>query len=158
MSSKQFDIVINHRVGTTQGHGGRYNCYDGVPLSWDERAITSCSGGLGNQSTGDNFHGIPNIDHTQTFVRKDIIQWLSWLRNNVGFQDFPQYTFLDVQLSYAPKYVKEYIEGVKPIFYVGEYWDSSNQIMLPSKNIQHSGVVTPGSCKKSWHSYATWCK
>ncbi|KAF9591465.1 hypothetical protein IFM89_004163 [Coptis chinensis] len=30
-----------------------------------------------------------------------------------------------------------------------------NQIMFPSKNIQQSGVATPGSCKKSWRSYAT---
>ncbi|PRQ24289.1 putative glycosidase [Rosa chinensis] len=28
--------------------------------------------------------------------------------------------------SYAAKYVKEYIEGAKPIFSVGEYWDSCN--------------------------------
>ncbi|KAF9621469.1 hypothetical protein IFM89_021773 [Coptis chinensis] len=102
------DIVINHRVGTTQGHGGIYNRYDGVPLPWDEHAVTSCSGGLGNQSTGDNFHGIPNIDHTQTFVRKDIIQWLSWFHNNVGFRIFVR---LCKRLS--PKYVKEYIEGGK---------------------------------------------
>lgn len=40
------DIVINHRVGTTTGHGGMYNRYDGIPLSWDERAVTCCSGGL----------------------------------------------------------------------------------------------------------------
>lgn len=40
------DIVINHRVGTTTGHGGRYNRYDGIPLSWDERAVTCCTGGL----------------------------------------------------------------------------------------------------------------
>lgn len=40
------DIVINHRIGTTQGHGGRYNRYDGIPLSWDEHAVTSCTGGL----------------------------------------------------------------------------------------------------------------
>lgn len=39
------DIVINHRVGTTKGHGGMYNRYDGIPLSWDERAVTSCTGG-----------------------------------------------------------------------------------------------------------------
>lgn len=39
------DIVINHRVGTTQGHGGMYNRYDGIPLAWDERAVTSCTGG-----------------------------------------------------------------------------------------------------------------
>jgi alpha-amylase len=40
------DIVINHRVGTSQGHGGMYNRYDGIPLAWDERAVTSCTGGL----------------------------------------------------------------------------------------------------------------
>jgi alpha-amylase len=42
----------------------------------------------GNKSTGDNFDGIPNIDHTQQFVRKDIIEWLIWLRETIGFQDF----------------------------------------------------------------------
>lgn len=40
------DIVINHRIGTTRGHGGMYNRYDGIPLSWDEHAVTSCTGGL----------------------------------------------------------------------------------------------------------------
>nr|GMD03786.1 probable alpha-amylase 2 [Ipomoea batatas] len=116
------DIVINHRVGTTQGHGGRYNRYDGIPLSWDERAVTCCSGGLGNRSTGDNFHGVPNIDHTQGFVRKDIIDWLRWLRYTVGFQDFR----FDFAKGYSTKYVKEYIEGAKPIFSIGEYWDTCN--------------------------------
>ncbi|CAH9087024.1 unnamed protein product [Cuscuta europaea] len=116
------DIVINHRVGTTQGNGGRYNRYDGIPLSWDERAVTCCSGGLGNRSTGDNFHGVPNIDHTQNFVRKDIVGWLRWLRYTVGFEDFR----FDFAKGYAPKYVKEYIDGAKPIFSVGEYWDTCN--------------------------------
>jgi hypothetical protein len=40
------DIVINHRVGTLQGHGGTYNRFDGIPLSWDEHAVTSSTGGL----------------------------------------------------------------------------------------------------------------
>lgn len=40
------DIVINHRTGTTQGRGGMYNRFDGIPLGWDERAVTSDSGGL----------------------------------------------------------------------------------------------------------------
>uniref|UniRef100_A0A803LIP7 Alpha-amylase n=1 Tax=Chenopodium quinoa TaxID=63459 RepID=A0A803LIP7_CHEQI len=116
------DIVINHRVGTTKGHGGMYNRYDGTSLPWDEHAVTSCTGGLGNQSTGDNFDGVPNIDHTQSFVRKDITEWLRWLRNKVGFQDFR----FDFARGYAAKYVKEYIEGAKPVFCVGEYWDSCN--------------------------------
>uniref|UniRef100_A0A1D1ZBR2 Alpha-amylase n=1 Tax=Anthurium amnicola TaxID=1678845 RepID=A0A1D1ZBR2_9ARAE len=116
------DIVINHRVGTAQGHGGSYNRYDGMPLPWDEHAVTSCSGGRGNQSTGDNFHGVPNIDHMQSFVRKDIIEWLRWLRKSVGFLDFR----FDFAKGYAPKFIKEYVEESKPIFSVGEYWDSCN--------------------------------
>lgn len=31
-----------------------------------------------------------------------------------------------VQFSYSAEYVREYIEGAKPIFSVGEYWDSCN--------------------------------
>ncbi|XP_021756525.1 probable alpha-amylase 2 isoform X3 [Chenopodium quinoa] len=116
------DIIINHRVGTTKGHGGMYNRYDGILLSWDEHAVTSCTGGLGNRSTGENFNGVPNIDHTQSFVRKDITKWLRWLRNKVGFQDFR----FDFARGYAASYVKEYIEGAKPVFCVGEYWDSCN--------------------------------
>ncbi|EPS66762.1 alpha-amylase, partial [Genlisea aurea] len=116
------DIVINHRVGTAQGHGGAFNCFDGIPLSWDENAVTSCTGGKGNASTGENFNGVPNIDHTQEFVRRDVTEWLKWLRYTVGFQDFR----FDFAKGYSPKYVKEYIEGAKPIFSVGEYWDSCN--------------------------------
>lgn len=115
------DIVINHRVGTTRGRGGMYNRYDGITLPWDEHAVTSCTGGLGNRSTGDNFNGFPNIDHTQQFVRKDLIGWMRWLRG-VGFQDFR----FDFAKGYSAKYVKEYIESAKPIFSVGEYWDSCN--------------------------------
>ncbi|EES10714.1 hypothetical protein BDA96_06G070700 [Sorghum bicolor] len=114
------DVVLNHRIGTTQGSNGMYNRYDGIPISWDEHAVTSCSGGKGNKSTGDNFDGVPNIDHTQPFVRKDIIEWLIWLRKSVGFQDFR----FDFTKGYAAKFVKEYIEESKPLFAVGEYWDS----------------------------------
>ena len=39
------DVVINHRIGTTKGSNGMYNRYDGIPISWDEHAVTSCSGG-----------------------------------------------------------------------------------------------------------------
>nr|GEY43729.1 probable alpha-amylase 2 [Tanacetum cinerariifolium] len=77
---------------------------------------------VGNRSTGDNFNGVPNIDHTQDFVRKDIIGWLKWLHHKVGFQDFR----FDFARGYSAKYVKEYIEGAKPIFSVGEYWDTCN--------------------------------
>lgn len=31
-----------------------------------------------------------------------------------------------LKFSYSAKYVKEYIEGARPIFSVGEYWDPCN--------------------------------
>lgn len=34
------------------------------------------------------------------------------------------FLFTDVKRRYSAKYVKEYIEGSKPAFCVGEYWDS----------------------------------
>lgn len=34
---------------------------------------------------GDIFHAAPNIDHSQDFVRKDIKEWLNWLRSDIGF-------------------------------------------------------------------------
>ncbi|KAI5392691.1 probable alpha-amylase 2 [Lathyrus oleraceus] len=118
------DIVINHRVGTTRGRGGIYNRFDGISLPWDERAVTSSTGGLGKQNSGAIFHGFPNIDHSQDFVRKDIIGWLQFLRHKVGFQDFR----FDFAKGFSPKYVKEYIEGAKPVFSVGEYWDTCNYV------------------------------
>uniref|UniRef100_A0A0C9RI29 Alpha-amylase n=1 Tax=Wollemia nobilis TaxID=56998 RepID=A0A0C9RI29_9CONI len=126
------DIVINHRVGSTQGSGGHYNRYDGMPCAWDERAVTCCTGGHGNWSTGDNFHGVPNIDHTQDFVKKDIKDWLRWLRKSVGFQDFR----FDFAKGFAAKFVKEYIEASNPMFSVGEYWDSCNY--TPSYNLDYN--------------------
>lgn len=35
--------------------------------------------------SGDIFHAAPNIDHSQDFVRKDIKEWLKWLRAEVGY-------------------------------------------------------------------------
>jgi alpha-amylase len=34
------DIVINHRIGSTHGIGDLYNHYNGMPMPWDEHAIT----------------------------------------------------------------------------------------------------------------------
>jgi alpha-amylase len=34
---------------------------------------------------GDFFHAAPNIDHSQAFVRKDIKEWMKWLRHDFQF-------------------------------------------------------------------------
>ncbi|OAE35036.1 hypothetical protein AXG93_4867s1000 [Marchantia polymorpha subsp. ruderalis] len=40
------DIVINHRIRSTKGVRGIYNRYDGMPMPWDEHAVTCDTGGL----------------------------------------------------------------------------------------------------------------
>ncbi|KAJ7545512.1 hypothetical protein O6H91_09G123200 [Diphasiastrum complanatum] len=116
------DIVVNHRVGSAKGAGDKYNRYDGMPMPWDEKAVTSDTGGHGNPSTGAIFEGVPNIDHAQEFVRKDIITWLRWLRKDVGFGGFR----FDFAKGYKADFVKEYIAGSKPELSIGEYWDTCN--------------------------------
>eukprot|EP00271_Cylindrocystis_brebissonii_P007275 TRINITY_DN20604_c0_g1_i1.p1 TRINITY_DN20604_c0_g1~~TRINITY_DN20604_c0_g1_i1.p1 ORF type:complete len:417 (+),score=66.73 TRINITY_DN20604_c0_g1_i1:499-1749(+) len=117
------DVVINHRIGSTQGDEGRYNRYDGMAMPWDECAVTSDSGGKGNAGSGiAKFDGAPNIDHSHEGVRKDLAGWLKWLRNDVGFTSFR----FDFAKGYSAGYVKEYIEAAEPVFAVGEYWDACN--------------------------------
>eukprot|EP00850_Spirogloea_muscicola_P007336 SM000037S13471 [mRNA] locus=s37:28687:31822:- [translate_table: standard] len=116
------DIVINHRCGTTQGEGGTYNRYDGVPMGWDETSVTSDTGGRGNASTGETFGGAANIDHTQRFVRDDLSAWLTWLRDDVGYSSFR----FDFAKGYSVEFVRSYIEAARPDFAIGEYWDACN--------------------------------
>jgi alpha-amylase len=59
-----------------------------------------------------------------------------WLLNIYGgfsfgfllyvFKSYSFIPFKSVIFSYSPKYVKEYIQGAKPLFSVGEYWDTCN--------------------------------
>lgn len=93
----------------------------GGRMSWDESAIVGDDpnfGGTGNKSTGDLFHAAPNIDHTQPFVRRDICDWLNWLRDTAGFDGWR----LDFVRGFTGEAVGEYMECSQPSFAVGEYW------------------------------------
>ncbi len=60
----------------------------GGRLAWDATAIVSDDAhfrGKGNRSTGDSFGAAPNIDHSQDFVRRDIAEWMQWLRTYAGY-------------------------------------------------------------------------
>lgn len=116
------DVVLNHRCAYKQSPNGVWNIFGGK-LAWGPEAIV-CDDpnfqGRGNPSTGDIFHAAPNIDHSQEFVRKDIKEWLDWLRNDIGFDGWR----LDFVRGFSGGYVKEYIEASNPAFAIGEYWDS----------------------------------
>ncbi|KAI3714255.1 hypothetical protein L1987_72852 [Smallanthus sonchifolius] len=116
------DAVINHRCAHHQNQNGIWNIFGGL-LNWDDRAVVGDDPhfqGRGNKSSGDNFHAAPNIDHSQEFVRKDLSEWLCWLRKEIGYDGWR----LDYVRGFWGGYVKEYMEASKPYFSVGEYWDS----------------------------------
>ncbi|XP_047319845.1 uncharacterized protein LOC124923895 [Impatiens glandulifera] len=116
------DVVLNHRCAHKQSPNGVWNIFGGK-LAWGPEAIV-CDDpnfqGRGNPSSGDIFHAAPNIDHSQEFVRKDIKEWLNWLKNDIGFDGWR----LDFVRGFSGEYVKEYIESSNPAFSIGEYWDS----------------------------------
>ncbi|XP_062103076.1 alpha-amylase 3, chloroplastic-like [Humulus lupulus] len=116
------DVVLNHRCAHKQSPNGVWNIFGGK-FSWGPEAIV-CDDpnfqGRGNPSSGDIFHAAPNIDHSQEFVRKDIKEWLNWLRNYIGYDGWR----LDFVRGFSGSYVKEYIEASNPAFAIGEYWDS----------------------------------
>lgn len=116
------DAVLNHRCAHKQSPNGVWNIFGGR-LAWGPEAIV-CDDpnfqGRGNPSSGDIFHAAPNIDHSQDFVRRDIKEWLNWLRNDIGFDGWR----LDFVRGFSGGYVKEYVEASNPAFAIGEYWDS----------------------------------
>ncbi|KAG8654056.1 alpha-amylase 3, chloroplastic isoform X2 [Manihot esculenta] len=116
------DAVLNHRCAHYQNQNGVWNIFGGR-LNWDDRAIVADDPhfqGRGNKSSGDSFHAAPNIDHSQEFVRKDLKEWLCWLRDEIGYDGWR----LDFVRGFWGGYVKDYIDATEPYFAVGEYWDS----------------------------------
>ncbi|PPS00348.1 hypothetical protein GOBAR_AA20323 [Gossypium barbadense] len=116
------DVVLNHRCAHFKNQNGVWNIFGGR-LNWDDRAVVADDPhfqGRGNKSSGDNFHAAPNIDHSQEFVRKDLKEWLGWLREEIGYDGWR----LDFVRGFWGGYVKDYLEASEPYFAVGEYWDS----------------------------------
>jgi len=116
------DIVVNHRCAHSQDEKGRWNKFGGR-LSWDQNAICNNNpawGGRGNHKTGDDYPAAPNLDHTQEWLRNDIVQWLQYLRKSIGFDGWR----FDFVRGYGGQYVKTYTDATVPEMSFGEYWDT----------------------------------
>ncbi|KAG2436035.1 hypothetical protein HYH02_011747 [Chlamydomonas schloesseri] len=116
------DIVVNHRCANSQGSDGKWNKFGGR-LAWDASAICSNNpsfGGRGNPKQGDDYAAAPNIDHSQERIRNDIVQWMKYLRNSIGFDGWR----FDFVRGYLGSYCKQYIDETVPAMAFGEYWDS----------------------------------
>ncbi|PHV12497.1 alpha-amylase C-terminal beta-sheet domain-containing protein [Chitinimonas sp. BJB300] len=108
------DIVINHRIGSTDWG-------DFTNPTWDCRAVVKedeWTGKCGNKDSGDGFDAARDIDHSQAFVQIDIKSWLGTRLKGVGFTGIR----FDYAKGYAPRYAGGYHDAMRPNFCVGEVW------------------------------------
>ncbi|KAG2422982.1 hypothetical protein HXX76_015653 [Chlamydomonas incerta] len=122
------DIVINHRCADEQ-EGGVYNNFldeidhAGKSIDWGRWAITGNDPvfkGEGNPDTGDDFGAAPDLDHANPELRAALVDWLNWLKTEVGFVGWR----FDYARGYAASFVAEYVDKTvgKDALNVGEYW------------------------------------
>ncbi|MCK6684041.1 MAG: alpha-amylase [Thermoanaerobaculia bacterium] len=108
------DIVINHRVGTS-------NWADFTNPAWDCRSVVNndeWTGRCGNGDSGDGYSAARDIDHSQTFVQDSLKTWMSTKLKAAGFSGIRY----DYSKGYAPSYAKVYHDAWSPDFCVGEVW------------------------------------
>ena len=113
------DIVINHRVGNT-------NYADFVNPAWGCWAVCNNDewpGRCGGNDTGVGYAAGRDLDHNNVTVQNDIIAWMKWLKNTVGFDGWRY----DLVVGYSGSFVKKYNDATLPYFSVGENYDFNRQ-------------------------------
>ena len=126
------DVVINHRVGSSNWYNFPTETWNGKTYSLTNGAICStdemwASGGQGcpytkgNPDTGDDFDGARDLDHTNANVQAHIKDYCKFLLEDLGYAGFR----LDMVKGYGAQYTKMYNQYSKPTYCVGEYFDGS---------------------------------
>jgi len=107
------DIVINHRVGTK-------DWADFTDPVWGADSVCSNDewfGAKGSYDTGAGYHAARDIDHTRSYVRDSIVNWMNMLKG-VGYDGW-RYDFVK---GFNGRFVDYYNSKTDPYFSVGEYW------------------------------------
>ncbi len=108
------DIVINHRVGTT-------DWADFTDPAWGSDAVCGddeWTGATGSSDTGSGYAAARDIDHTKAYVQSSIIDWMNWLKSNIGYDGW-RYDYVK---GYSGYYNQVYNNATSPYFSVGELW------------------------------------
>ena len=112
------DIVINHRVGTT-------NWADFTEPTWGSWAVVrgdEWTGATGAADTGDGFNAGRDLDHTNATVKSGLKGWMNGLKSNPGYDGW-RYDYVK---GFGGAHVGEYNSATVPYFSVGEYWTDLN--------------------------------
>lgn len=123
------DIVINHRNGTTS-----WGDFTNPSFADNKKAITSGDEVFtatnspwygtplnlrGAADTGGAYHAARDLDHSNASVQSEIKNWMSWLKNTIGFAGW-RYDYVK---GYHGWHVGDYNAYTNPLFSVGELWD-----------------------------------
>jgi alpha-amylase len=128
------DIVVNHRCGLKDWADFRNPHFAPTgttdPLTIDKanrQAVVQNDewkdkGGHpeGTYDSGDNFDGGRDLDYTNPQVQKMIIEWLLWMKKEIGFSGWRW----DMVKGYHPSFVGLFNDATRPEFSVAEFADN----------------------------------
>ena len=131
------DVVVNHRGSL--GVGGSWvdfpaETHNGVTYQMgladicrddDGGATARLYNVTGAADTGEDWSGMRDLDHTSKNVQDNVIAYLRFLKDELGYAGFRY----DMTKGYAAKYTGLYNSTVAPQFSVGEYWDGNATLL-----------------------------
>ncbi|MCQ2360341.1 MAG: starch-binding protein [Paludibacteraceae bacterium] len=136
------DIVINHKGGNDwidlrnenfgmygsftlreSGQTSKYICRDdevSKQAGWTATGANDAGYDVQCEASG-GYCVARDLDHSNEYLRSAIKAYLSWMKNEIGYDGW-RYDYVK---GYLGKYIKEYNQASAGAFSVGEYWDGS---------------------------------
>lgn len=171
------DIIVNHRAGNGwtsfvgDNYGNSYTAcqFNSTHICKDDEAKDHLTDG---RQLSDNYDynwnvsgdkwggyaGARDLDHSQTYVRDAIKEYLKFLKNEIGYDGWRY----DLVKGYDPIYTKEYNLAANAYFSVGEYYQSNYDDLAAWVNATEKKSMVFDFCAKqalyAWgggNNYAT---
>ena len=125
------DVVVNHRKELKNWVEFPEETYKDVTYRMTSEDVCSDDEAAGkgyqlskNKDTGEKWDGMRDLDHKSENVQTIVKAYLNFLLNDLGYTGFRY----DMVKGYSAEFTKMYNEASKPLFSIGEYWDSSKNI------------------------------